>query len=179
MTARHALTAAAAAAALLALSACGSSDDGNPSGQDTARQQTKDVTSTARSYMTAWMSRPSQPATMCGLETKAARPNYARDGGSLKGCVTTYTSYFADQKADSTALAVTIDHVQDIAASGSRPAGKGALATCKRADDEPFRYALRLVQEGGAWRVAQSAEADGEKYAHTADPVADVLANAS
>lgn len=179
MTARHALTAAAAAAALLTLSACGSSDDGKPSGQDTARQDTKEVTNTAQTYMTAWMSRPSQPEKMCNLETKAARPNYSKDGGSLKGCVTTYTGYFADQKPDNTTLTVTIDHVQDVAASGTRPAGKGVLATCKRAGNDPFRYALRLVKEDGAWRIAQSAEADGDQYAHTADPVADVLASAS
>ncbi|WP_432156110.1 hypothetical protein [Streptomyces sp. bgisy153] len=179
MTARHALTAAAAAAALLTLSACSSSDDSKPSGQDTAQQETKEVASVAKSYMTAWMSRPSQPKQMCELETKAARPNYSKDGGSLEGCVTTYTGYFADQKADNTTLTVAIDHVQDVAASGTRPAGKGALATCKRVGGEPFRYALRLVKEGSAWRIAQSAEADGDQYAHTADPVADVLANAS
>ncbi|WP_217223110.1 hypothetical protein [Streptomyces anulatus] len=179
MTARHALTAAAAAAALLTLSACGSSDDGKPSGQDTAQQETKQVKATAQSYVTAWMSRPSQPEKMCDLETKAARPNYSKDGGSLKGCVTTYTGYFADQKPDDTALTVSIDHVQDIDASGAHPAGKGALATGERAGGEPFRYALRLVKEAGAWRIAQSEEADGEKYTHTADPVADLLANGS
>ncbi len=179
MTARHALTAAAAAAALLTLSACGSSDDGKPSGQDTAQQDTKEVTTTAQAYMTAWLSRPSQPEKMCDLETKAARPNYSKDGGSLKGCVTTYSGYFADQKPDNSALTVSVDHVQDVAASGTRPAGKGALATGKRAGGEPFRYALRLVKEAGVWRIAQSEEADGNKYAHTADPVADLLANGS
>ncbi|MFE1190077.1 hypothetical protein [[Kitasatospora] papulosa] len=179
MTVRHALPAAAAAAVLLTLSACGSSEDGKPSGQDTAQQDTKEVTTTAQAYMTAWMSRPSQPEKMCDLETQAARPNYSKDGGSLTGCVTTYSGYFADQKPDNSTLTVKVDHVQDVAASGTQPAGKGALATCKRAGGEPFRYALRLVQEAGAWRIAQSEEADGEQYAHTADPVVDLLASGS
>ncbi|MFK0142562.1 hypothetical protein [Streptomyces murinus] len=179
MTARHALIAAAAAAALLTLSACGSSDDGKPSGKDSAQQETEQVVKTAKSYMTAWMSRPSQPEKMCDLETKAARPNYSKDGGTLKGCVTTYNGYFADQKPDNTTLTITVDHVQDVPATGTQPAGKGALATGKRAGREPFRYALRLVKDAGAWRIAQSEEADGDQYAHTADPVAAVLADAS
>ncbi|MER6126564.1 hypothetical protein ABT173_28895 [Streptomyces sp. NPDC001795] len=179
MTARQVLTAAASAAALLALSACGSSDDGKQSGNDAAQQETKQVANAAKAYMTAWLQRPSQPKQMCELETKAARPNYSKDGGSLSGCITTYTAYFNDQKPEKSALTIAVDHVQDVPASSSRPAGKGALATCKRAGGEPFRYALRLVKEGGAWRIAQRAEADGDQYAHTTDPVADVLADAS
>ncbi|MGW1290199.1 hypothetical protein ACWD4N_43005 [Streptomyces sp. NPDC002586] len=164
--------------AATALSACGTSSD-KDSGGDKAAQTTADVSRVAKQYMTAWMSKPSQPDTMCTLETKAARPNFTKDGGTLKGCTAAYTDMFKDQDPNSAPLTVAISKVQDVKASAGQPAGKGALATCKRPGRDAFRYALRLVQEDGQWRISQKAEADEDQYAHTADPVADVLARAS
>ncbi|WP_329020469.1 hypothetical protein [Streptomyces sp. NBC_01601] len=169
MTPRHRnLTASVAiCAALAALSACNS--DSAPREHTTGQ-----VTAAARTYISAWLHRPSQPKTMCTLETKAARPN-ADDGGDLAGCIRTYEDYFKDQQPSSADLTITISHVQDVPATGTRPAGKGALATVREDGVEPFRYALRLVQQDGRWRIAQRAEADESRYAHTEDPVADVL----
>lgn len=169
-----------ASVAAAALSACGaSSDDAKDSGSDKAAQTTQEVSAVAKQYMTAWMSKPAQPDKMCNLEAKAARPNFSDDGGTLNGCTADYTDYFKDQDPDSSALTVTISKVQDVKASAGQPAGKGALATCKRPGRDAFRYALRLVQEDGGWKIAQKAEADEDRYAHTPDPVADILARAS
>jgi hypothetical protein len=158
----------ATTAVLGALGAC--SADSRPKANDSPQ-----VAAAAKAYMAAWMVKPSQPKAMCALETTAARPNFGKDGGTLAGCIAAYQDYFKDQKPDTKQLTIRVSHVQDVPASGTRPAGKGALATLTRAGSEPFRYVLRLVKEDGRWRIAQSADVDSSRYAHTADPVADVL----
>lgn len=163
------------------LAACGTDSTPTTVGDDAhkgpgAEQQ---VAAVAKDYMRAWLIvSPSDSTRMCELQTKAARPNFDDDGGTLKGCITTYKDYFSDPDDDSgrAPLTVTIDHVQDVVASAQHPAGKGALATMHRTGEKPFRYALRLIKEDGRWRVEQTADVSDD-HRHTDDPVAAVLEN--
>ncbi|MFI7087547.1 hypothetical protein ACIBUR_28625 [Streptomyces anulatus] len=171
------LTAGLSAAALAGLAACGS-DTGSdrPAGDPTAK-----VAANARAYMTAWMaSRPSDGKAMCELQTKAARPNFDEDGGTLDGCIKQRAQDSESGASDDTSgkLTIKISAVQDVPASDAHPAGKGALASMSRPGKDPFRYALRLVKEDDQWLVEQITDV-GEQFAHTADPVAPVLAQQS
>ncbi|MEV6681242.1 hypothetical protein AB0N09_30890 [Streptomyces erythrochromogenes] len=175
--ARRALSLTAAALAVTAVAACSSTP--KPAESKAKNDDTAAVTAAAGQYMKAWMDTPSQPKTMCELETAVARPNHAEDGGTLEGCIKDYESFFAGQSPRSGALTIEITNVQDVKAHGTQPAGKGALATMKRVGaDAPVRYVLRLVADAGTWRVAQSVEAPASRYGHTADPVADALEKA-
>ncbi|MEJ8654795.1 hypothetical protein WKI65_43855 [Streptomyces sp. MS1.AVA.3] len=164
-----------AALALGALTGCGESDAGD-SGKPKGASDTQQVATNAEKYMNAWMSKPN-PKVRCKLETKANRPNYRHDGGTLAGCISEYTSHDDDQADPSRApLSIAISHVQDVQATGQHPAGKGALASMHRKGEDPFRYVLRLVKEDGQWAVEQSESVYSGRYGHTADPVVDVLA---
>ncbi|WP_372412642.1 hypothetical protein [Streptomyces luteireticuli] len=178
-TRRQLAAAAATAAAISVLCACGSSGHGTAAEESPADDGRQAVAAVAKRYMEAWMVKPARPKEMCELETTSARPNYSKDGGSAEGCVSTYEGYFKDQDTDSgrPPLTVSVDNVQDVVASRTHPAGKGVLATLRRDGEEPSRYALRLVQEGGSWRVEQNSDV-GSRYRNTADPVADVLLHA-
>ncbi|MFH0246366.1 hypothetical protein ACGRHY_28995 [Streptomyces sp. HK10] len=165
------------AAVLTALPAC-SSDSGSDSDKPASGPATTElVTKAAHDYMHAWMAvEPSDAATMCELQTKAARPNFDEDGGTLAGCIKERQSDSSDE-ADSNRgpLDIKISNIQDVPASTSHPAGKGALATMQRPGEDQFRYVLRLVKEGDKWLIEQTSDV-GDRYAHTADPVAPVLA---
>ncbi|MGW0703021.1 hypothetical protein ACWD0A_27645 [Streptomyces sp. NPDC002867] len=163
--------------ATAALASCSSSN--SPSDKSAAGPSTTElVTKSAHDYMHAWMAvEPSNASAMCKLQTKAARPNFDKDGGTLQGCIAERETISAGSSTDPSrgALDITISHVQDVPASATHPAGKGALATMKRPDEDQFRYALRLVKEGDTWLIEQTTDV-GERYAQTADPVAPVLA---
>ncbi|MFF4205581.1 hypothetical protein ACFYZ8_33590 [Streptomyces sp. NPDC001668] len=180
MNSRTRLAAAALTATVLgALAAC-SSSGGTPAKPSASADPTAKVKSTAATYMKAWMAvTPSDGRTMCTLETAAARPNYDDDGGTLKGCIAQRQEDSAADTADPAStqapLSIKVSNVQDVPASDTHPAGKGVLATMHRTGDKPFRYALRLVKDGDAWRIEQKTDV-GDRYAHTADPVAAVLA---
>ncbi|MFF6829870.1 MULTISPECIES: hypothetical protein [Streptomyces] len=180
MNSRTRLAAAALTATVLgALAAC-SSSDGTPAKPSASADATARVKSTATTYLRAWMAvTPSDGRTMCTLETAAARPNFDDDGGTLKGCIARRQQDSAADTADPSStrapLSITVSNVQDVPASHTHPAGKGVLATLHRSGDKPFRYALRLVKDGDAWRIEQKTDV-GDRYAHTADPVAAVLA---
>lgn len=173
MSTSRPLSVALLAALALTSTACGSSDSPTAATPSSTNQ----VARNAQQYMSAWMANP-HPETRCRLETKAKHPNYAKDGGTLTGCINTYASRNATPTAGPTRapLTITIDHIQDVAASAKHPAGKGALANLHRQGEEPFRYALRLVQDEGQWRVEQTESINGD-YRHTADPVLAVLAS--
>ncbi|MDJ0346958.1 hypothetical protein QMK19_34630 [Streptomyces sp. H10-C2] len=169
-----------AAAALTSLAACSNSSGSatDAAGPDPVQQ----VTTNARAYISAWMAtEPADAKAMCALQTKAARPNFSKDGGTLDGCVAQRrrNSTPADPSAAPRGpLTITISNVQDVPASATHPAGKGALATMSRPGRDPFRYALRLVKEGDSWLVEQTTDV-GTRFKHTADPVAPVLAQYS
>ncbi|WP_431983848.1 hypothetical protein [Streptomyces qinglanensis] len=174
---RPAAVTAWSATALLALAACSSesgTDDPKPSGPSTKQL----VTKSAHDYMHAWMAvEPADAKTMCRLQTKAARPNFDDDGGTLTGCIKEYKDIGAeDADSDSPELKIKISNIQNVPASATHPAGKGVLATMHRAGEDRFRYVLRLVKEGDKWLIEQTSDSVGDRYAHTADPVAPVLA---
>ncbi|MEJ1202822.1 MULTISPECIES: hypothetical protein [unclassified Streptomyces] len=188
--ASHTLRASGAALALTTLAAlAGCSSDTEPnastdhkptsasSGPDTAQL----VADNARGYMLAWQAtNPSDAKRMCDLSTKAHRPNFDEDGGTMAGCLNSYWKDIGAEDDDSTRapLTIKISHVQDVAASPTHPAGKGALATGHRAGEDQWRNVLRLIQEDGKWRVEQVEDVD-DYFAHTADPVATILAGKS
>ncbi|MFK0296338.1 hypothetical protein ACIQU6_38505 [Streptomyces sp. NPDC090442] len=162
--------------ALGACSANSSSDKPSTPATPSTQQQ---VTTTAQNFMHAWMAvEPMDGKTMCALQTKAARPNFDEDGGTLAGCI---AQHKRDSTADTTGgasrapLSISLSNVQDVAASQTHPAGKGVLATMHRAGEKPFRYALRVVKDGNQWHIEQRNDV-GSRYRHTADPVAAVLA---
>ncbi|MFF4951250.1 hypothetical protein [Streptomyces chattanoogensis] len=173
------------AVALLAapLTACGSSESSAADGKSTSPQSDKpaaadddqQVSKAAQAYMKAWMIDPADVKAMCQLTTKAARPNFDDDGGTVGGCVTERKDLAErSPEPERAALKFTITDVQDVNASRKHPAGKGVLATGQRDGEKPFRYALRLIKEDGQWRIEQRESVDS-KYNHTADPVADIL----
>lgn len=126
--------------------------------------------------MKAWMLDPADVKTMCELETKAARPNFTDDGGTVDGCIAARKSLTErTPESDRAPLQFVIEHVQDVKASRKHPAGKGVLATGQRSGEKPFRYALRLIKEDGQWKIEQDEDVYEDRYGHTADPVADVL----
>ncbi|MFI1944690.1 hypothetical protein ACH46F_12655 [Streptomyces virginiae] len=166
-----------------ALTACGSSDPApndagstpQPFGNPTAVSDDVQITAAAEGFMKAWMLDPADVKAMCEHQTKAARPNFTDDGGTVEGCVAERKSLTERTPEPGRApLRFTVDHVQDVKASRKHPAGKGVLATGQRDGSKPFRYALRLVKEDGRWRVEQREDV-ASRYDHTADPVADVL----
>ncbi|MFI8932436.1 hypothetical protein ACIG3E_32830 [Streptomyces sp. NPDC053474] len=174
----HRRTAAMLVAALLTtLAACTSETD---SGADkpAAPSANEQAAKTAHRYLRAWLAtEPADATAMCRLQTRAARPNFDDDGGTLKGCVTESTDSSQDTAASRRrgALTIKISNVQDVPASDTHPAGKGVLATLHRPGEDQNRYALRVVKEGDQWLIEQTHDV-GERYAHTADPVAPVLA---
>ncbi|MFE5805107.1 hypothetical protein [Streptomyces sp. NPDC056491] len=167
-----------------ALSACGSSEPAapredraapQPFGSPTTVSEDVRITAAAEGFMKAWMLDPADVKAMCEHETKAARPNFGDDGGTVDGCIAARKSLTERTPEPGAApLRFTIDHIQDVKASRKHPAGKGVLATGQRDGGKPFRYALRLILEDGQWRVEQD-ENVRSRYNHTADPVADVL----
>jgi hypothetical protein len=179
MNLRTRLAAAAlTATALGALAAC--SSDPTPAKPAASADPTAQITSTTTKYLQAWMATtPSDASTMCTLETAAARPNFDDDGGSLKACIAQRQEDSAADTAEPAStrapLTIKVTAVQDVPASDTHPAGKGVLATLHRSGEDQFRYALRLVKDGDAWRIEQKTDV-GDRYAHTADPVAAVLA---
>ncbi|MFD3422033.1 hypothetical protein [Streptomyces decoyicus] len=165
------------ATALTTLAAC-SSDTGSNKPKAHGPSTTELVSKSSHDYMHAWMAvAPADAKTMCSLQTKAARPNFDEDGGTLAGCIKERKD-IGDEDTDSgrAPLNIKISNVQDVAASASHPAGKGALATMHRAGEDQFRYVLRLVKEGDKWLIEQTSDV-GERFSHTADPVASVLAD--
>ncbi|MFI7357031.1 hypothetical protein ACIBTP_24215 [Streptomyces avidinii] len=187
MTDRSAVARAARLAttvlATATLTACGSSEpaaheDGavpQPFGSPTAVSEDVRIASAAEAFMKAWQLDPADVKAMCEHQTKAARPNFSDDGGTVDGCVAARKSLTErTPEPGRAALRFTIDHVQDVKASRKHPAGKGVLATGRRDGAKPFRYALRLIQEDGQWRVEQRDDVNS-RYDHTADPVVDVL----
>ena len=171
-------TAVLTCSVLGALGACSANSSPDKATAPTTPSPQQQVTTVARNFMHAWMAvTPSDGKTMCELQTKAARPNFDEDGGTLAGCI-------ARRKQDSTAdtngasrapLSISISNFQDVPASRTHPAGKGVLATMHRAGEKPFRYALRVVKDGNQWHIEQRNDV-GSRYRHTADPVASVLA---
>lgn len=180
MTSRTAPLATAAALAAMLLTAC-SSGDSEKDKPAAKPNPTVQITKTAKAYVTAWFdTKPTDGKTMCALQTKAARPNFDDDGGTLKGCVAERTED-SDEPAESgrAPLTIKITKVQDVPASDAHPAGKGVLATMHRSGEEPYRYVLRLVKEGSdQWKIEQTSDVN-DRFAHTADPVAPVLAQYS
>lgn len=175
---RTTVTALTTAVLVAALASCSS---GSTKTDDAAKgpSDEQQVTTVAKDYLHAWMAvSPADHKTMCELKTKAARPNFDKDGGTLAGCITASQDGAAskDDNAGRAPLTITVDHVQDVTASRKHPAGKGALATLHRDGEETFRYAMRLIKEDGHWRVEQTNDV-GDNYRHTDDPVAGVLEN--
>ncbi|WP_030717952.1 hypothetical protein [Streptomyces sp. NRRL S-237] len=166
-----------------ALTACGSAEPAphagrsapQPFGSPTAVSEDVQIAAAAEGFMKAWMLDPADVRSMCEHQTKAARPNFTDDGGTVEGCVAERKSLTERTPEPQRAqLRFTVDHVQDVNASRKHPAGKGVLATGQRDGAKPFRYALRLIKEDGRWRVEQREDVRS-RYDHTADPVADVL----
>ena len=170
---RHAAVVALIAGATLA---AGCSSDSNTPSDPKKPSTHQQVTHTARSYLHAWMAvKPADAKTMCSLESKASRPNFDDDGGTLSGCVKERADIGAQDNDTSRApLEIKISHMQAMPATDRHPAGKGVLATLHRAGEDRFRYALRLVPEAKSWRVNQANDVS-DRYDHTADPVAPVL----
>ncbi|EGX58473.1 MULTISPECIES: hypothetical protein [Streptomyces] len=176
---RRASAAALAAAVLTALAACSNSDSDSGSDKPQKKGPSTEqlVSKAAQDYMHAWMAvKPADAKTMCELSTKASRPNFDEDGGTLAGCVKERKTIGAEDTDTTRApLDIKISNVQDVPASDTHPAGKGALATMHRSGEDQFRYAVRLVKEGDKWLIEQTSDV-GDRFAHTADPVAPVLA---
>ncbi|MFD9040883.1 hypothetical protein [Streptomyces bottropensis] len=174
---RRASAAAVAAAVLTTLAACSTSDSGSDKPQKKGPSTEQLVSKAAQDYMHAWMAvKPADAKTMCELSTKASRPNFDEDGGTLAGCVEERKTIGAEDTDTTRApLDIKISNVQDVPASDTHPAGKGALATMHRSGEDQFRYAVRLVKEGDKWLIEQTSDV-GDRFAHTADPVAPVLA---
>ncbi|WP_217246898.1 hypothetical protein [Streptomyces sp. AC602_WCS936] len=179
--------AALALLTLSALSSCSSDTESSPAADHkptTAPPGPSDdnlVAKNAHAYMVAWHAHnPADAKAMCELSTRAHRPNFDDDGGTIAGCRSSYWKDIGAKDDDSTRapLTIRISHVQDVPASLTHPAGKGVLATGHRAGEDPWRDVLRLVEEDGAWRVEQ-VEDDDPYFAHTADPVAAILAGKS
>ncbi|MEY9839514.1 hypothetical protein [Streptacidiphilus sp. EB103A] len=170
MSPRHRRLVAAAVLAAAALAGCSASHTAR-----TADHKVGGAGATAGAYLHAWLDLPADVRTMCELQTPAMRPDYSTDGGSLAGCVADYTADFTGQDTHRPALTLTVTDEQPVPATATEPAGTGVLATGQRTAEQPFRYALRLVQAGGSWLVAQVAEVDPDRYGHTGDPVAAVL----
>ncbi|MEV7885177.1 hypothetical protein ACWD3I_25365 [Streptomyces sp. NPDC002817] len=167
----------AAAAVLTTLAACSDSGSGSDKAQTKGPSAEQLVTKAAGDYMHAWMAvKPADAQTMCALSTKASRPNFDEDGGTLAGCVRERKTIGAeDTDATRAPLDIKISNVQDVPASDTHPAGKGALATMHRSGEDQFRYVVRLVKEGDQWLIEQTSDV-GDRFSHTADPVAPVLA---
>ncbi|MEU5900344.1 hypothetical protein [Streptomyces venezuelae] len=180
MTSRTASLATIAAVAAVLLTACSSGEDSTD--KPAAKPDpTAQITKTAKAYVTAWFdSKPMDAKTMCELQTKAARPNFDDDGGTLKGCIAERTDDSPEPAESGRApLTIKITHVQEVPASDAHPAGQGVLATMHRAGEKPYRYVLRLVKEGSdQWKIEQTSDVN-DRFAHTADPVAPVLAQYS
>ncbi|MFB6884141.1 hypothetical protein ACFCY8_25265 [Streptomyces noursei] len=166
-----------AVTALAALTAC-STDSGTTKPAPHGPSTTELVTKAAGDYMHAWMAvKPADARTMCELQTKASRPNFTKDGGTLAGCITERKDIGAgDTDTNRAPLNIKISNIQDVPASPRHPAGKGAMATMHRAGEDQFRYVLRLVKEGESWHIEQTSDV-GDRFSHTADPVAAVLAD--
>ncbi|MEU6183206.1 MULTISPECIES: hypothetical protein [Streptomyces] len=173
--------------ALSALSGCSSdtepaaASDYKPAPVSSGPDHDKLVADTARDYMLAWLAEnPADAKSMCELSTKAHRPNFDDDGGTITGCVNSYWKDIGAKDDDNgrAPLTIKISHLQDVAASQAHPAGKGVLATGHRAGEDQWRNVLRLIAEGGKWRVEQVEDVD-DYFAHTADPVAPILAGKS
>ncbi|MEU5425775.1 hypothetical protein AB0H73_09220 [Streptomyces olivoreticuli] len=176
---RATVTALTTAVLVAALASCSSASSGTSDDHPKGPGEAQQVTTVAKDYLHAWMAvSPADHKTMCELKTKAARPNFGQDGGTLDGCITASKDGAAgkDDNAGRAPLDITVDHVQDVTASRKHPAGKGALATLHRDGEEPFRYAMRLIKEDGHWRVEQTTDV-GDNYRHSDDPVAGVLEN--
>ena len=131
--------------------------------------------STAAAYTRAWLDAPSQPETMCRLQTTEMHPNYTADGGTLKGCIAAYTADFAGQDTNRPHLTTAVTKAQPLPATSTEPAGTGVLVTTQRAGEAPLRYAMRLVAGRTSWLVAQVKPVDEDLYGHAPDPVAAVL----
>ncbi|MEU8432848.1 hypothetical protein AB0F18_08005 [Streptomyces sp. NPDC029216] len=183
-SARRAACLAAAVLTTASLTACGSSEPAPKDGKAPSRPQEKptavsedtQVAKAAEAFMKAWMLDPADVKAMCEHETKAARPNFTDDGGTVDGCIASRkTLTERTPEADRAPLRFTIDHVQDVKASRKHPGGKGVLATGQRDGEKPFRYVLRLIKEDGQWLVEQYEDVYEGRYGHSADPVADVL----
>ena len=162
----------AAVGALAALSACA------PAGSRS--DDRVQIRATAEEYMRAWLDKPSDPRAMCRLQAPQMRPNYPADGGTRSGCIARYRQWFADQDSDASRgrLAIGVARVQPIRATATRPAGRGVLVALQRTGEQPYRYALRLVDDGGRWRIAQSEPVNNSLYRHAEDPVGVVLERA-
>jgi hypothetical protein len=132
MNLRHLRTAALTAAALTALAACSSespTDADKPAGPSPAEQVSKQ----AHAYMSAWMAiEPADGKTMCALQTKAARPNFKKDGGTLDGCIKQRAKNSAGETADpgKPKLTIAISKFQDVPASDTHPAGTKSATYC-------------------------------------------------
>jgi uncharacterized lipoprotein len=159
----------AACAALGTLSACGSDPTG-PRGTPAEL-----ATGAATAYMTGLANQSANPETMCELATKANRPNFPYDGGTLAGCITVYQDAFADRQPTATPATVTVGRLRDVPATGTHPAGKEALVTVRKDGPALWRYVLRLAKEDGHWRVAQLHEADDTGNEPAGNPVAQTL----
>jgi hypothetical protein len=179
--------AALALTALSTLSGCSSdtepaaASDRKVAPAPPAPDHNKLIADTARAYMLAWLAKnPADAKSMCELSTKAHRPNFDEDGGTITGCVNSYWKDIGagDDDSGRAPLTIKISHVQDVAASPTHPAGKGALATGHRAGEDQWRNVLRLIKEDGKWRVEQVEDVD-DYFAHTADPVVPILAGKS
>lgn len=170
---RGAAAALACAATLAGIDGCAS----HTAPHSGATSSASPAATTALGYLRAWLIKPSHPDVMCAAELPQIRPNFAADGGTLHGCVAAYRDDFAHDlpEAGRAPLAFTIGDEQTLPAAGGHPAGTGVLATGHRAGQPAFRYALRLVQRNGLWKIAQVADVDPDRYGQDADPVAAVL----
>ncbi|MFF9786330.1 hypothetical protein [Streptomyces nigrescens] len=178
----HLAVAVLTCSALCALTACSSSSSSPDTAASSGPSTKQLVTKSAKDFLHAWMAvEPSDGETMCKLQTKAARPNFDEDGGTLHGCITQRQRDSAGDTTDKgnatrAPLSISISNYQDVLASRTHPAGKGVLATMHREGEDQFRYALRVVKDGGQWHIEQKNDV-GPRFRHTADPVAAVLAD--
>lgn len=153
-----------------ALTACGSSEPApndagstpQPFGNPTAVSDDVQITAAAEGFMKAWMLDPADVKAMCEHQTKAARPNFTDDGGTVEGCVAERKSLTERTPEPGRApLRFTVDHVQDVKASRKHPAGKESSprGSATAASPSATRCASSRRTAGGGWSSARTSQA--------------------